>query len=564
MKKGLLFGLFLFFSSLMLIFSNQEIDTIVLLDTSESMFTYFDSSIDYLIKDIIRNQLKQGDTFHLLTFDSKPQYEISRKLKGNSDIEDILSRILLLQPLGKYTDLIAALVYLTEYTKDLSLGSRKKILILTDGIHDPPPDSIYNDKDSIPEKIKEITGNMIRQGWDVSLIRFPLQKNTLTDGNSSNLKFGTDVFEELSKDLNTKIIPYDSDNTVMSHKATGAPLIIFPDKIGKVKKEFTIPFKITNYSMQPIQVKLKGIDWDGFELLKNEVSLKLEPESSAILNAPVKLKNNMEHGTYTIPLTLEFSDDIRPYPRNGTITFILKDTKFSFFTSSFLKIFFPVILIILIIFIIIFIIKKITGSSGPKYIKQTENRKYYYNKNKEENISAKEKVSSKTEVIGNFSSTSSVRNFSSKPHHYEKRVTPEVSHKDFAHHGVTGEKAFELIIDNQNRRIGMRNVHWFKEGSVHSIGGSHSDDFLIFVYPVEKHIAEIEMKDGEIYLNILNKNYFPDIINERLFFKNRNVRLISSDYHSFTIKIKEWISPAERINRILHLIDKPGKPDFTY
>ena len=87
----------------------QTFDTVILLDTSESMFPYFDSSVEYLIQDIIKNQLKAGDTFHLLTFANKPEYELSRKIRNKKDIEDILARILLLQPLGRYTDLISAL-----------------------------------------------------------------------------------------------------------------------------------------------------------------------------------------------------------------------------------------------------------------------------------------------------------------------------------------------------------------------------------------------------------------------------------------------------------------------
>ncbi len=552
MKKSIYVALVLVFIFFPSFISAQEMDTVVLLDTSESMFPYFQSTIDYLIKDIIKNQLKEGDTFHLLTFDSKPDFEISRKLRNAKDIQDILSRVLLLQPLGKYTDLIAAFVYVNNYTNDLPSTTKKRIIILTDGIHDPPPGSIYKDNPAaVKEKIKSITDNMKRKGWDVSLIRFPLSQSSTSSKGNTSASHGVDLFPELSKELNTKIIPLVDNNTILSHKATGDPLIIFPKDLGKVSRSFIIPFKVKNYSGVPIQLKLKGIAWNKNNILKEEASVKVEAESTAELKAQVELASSLEGGkVYTIPIVLSFSNDMRPYPRTGNITFTFAVSKASFLSSSIFKVIIIIAALLIVFLVLLFIIKKTAEASLSRGQARGESRgaaAYRNNKKSEE----------KTDALHKKENISvSVKYETQKVHKKDiVSITPR---------GSTTGIAYEMIIDSQNRRIGTRNVQWFTEGSTFTIGGSRSDDYIIFIYPVEHHIAEIIMEKGSLYIKIIHKNYFPGIKDSIVPLENRVLHAVSSDGREFSLKIEKWISPLDKINRILHLIDRPGTPDFRY
>ena len=45
-----------------------NIDLVVMVDTSESMFPYFDDLMNYLVQDLLTARLHRGDTFHLLSF----------------------------------------------------------------------------------------------------------------------------------------------------------------------------------------------------------------------------------------------------------------------------------------------------------------------------------------------------------------------------------------------------------------------------------------------------------------------------------------------------------------
>ena len=45
---------------------SEGIDVVVMVDTSESMFTVFDDVVNYLLRDLLENRLHTGDSFHLL------------------------------------------------------------------------------------------------------------------------------------------------------------------------------------------------------------------------------------------------------------------------------------------------------------------------------------------------------------------------------------------------------------------------------------------------------------------------------------------------------------------
>ncbi len=587
MKKSLL-ALIILVSVVFAAPAAQTFDTVILLDTSESMFPYFDSSVDYLIQDIIKNQLKVGDTFHLLTFANTPEYEISRKITGKKDIEEILSRILLLQPLGKYTDLITALGYLNTYTNKLSPETFKKVIILTDGIHDPPPgsDSATIDEKTLLDKIKQITGNMKRQGWDVSLIRFPLSAgndaaNTSTGSSGSKgtqtSSGGVDLFTELSTELDTRIIDYDSNNNVLSHKATGEPQIIFPADLGEVSFRFAIPFRVKNFSAEPVQIRLKEIIWDKQNILNKEAFVKVDADSDKTLKAEVSLSKEVTPGNYTIPLELVFADDTRPYPRTGSISFILKEPGVggSIDWGKVLKILFYVVIILVAVLIIVFIVKYLSGRSyaaaGRRIHHEPEERRTagYTNRKEEEK---EQNRSAKLQEISGVEKGRNERNSSYKYKKEPEKRTHKVSEVDRAaikhekkHHAHgPDEKAFEMVVQNQNRLVGMRNIHWFKDGAVYTLGGGASDDYLIFIHPVEKRIAEIERRGSRLVIKVLNGDFFKEIATEREVTEKKDIKLVSSDGKEFTLSFREWISPADRINRILHLIDKPGLPDFRY
>ncbi len=117
----------------------QNLDLVVLVDTSESMFPYFDDLMNYLVQDLLTTRLHRGDTFHLISFSSLPEVEVSLEVNTEEAARQAFSHVLLLHALGRYTDLVSAMQFLYKYVKELPETNPKQILIITDGVHDPPP-----------------------------------------------------------------------------------------------------------------------------------------------------------------------------------------------------------------------------------------------------------------------------------------------------------------------------------------------------------------------------------------------------------------------------------------
>jgi len=119
----------------------RPVDLIVLLDASQSMFPYFTEIVDFVVSRIAREYLRFGDTFHLLTFTDSVRIEIAQAVRTEHDLKSLLGRLYLLYPFGRSTDLVTALSSLYRYTADLPESNRKLIVMVTDGMHNPSPQS---------------------------------------------------------------------------------------------------------------------------------------------------------------------------------------------------------------------------------------------------------------------------------------------------------------------------------------------------------------------------------------------------------------------------------------
>ena len=115
--------------------SQERVDLIILLDSSRSMFHYYNQVIDFVVSDTVRNYLRFGDGFHLMNFADKAQLEIAQVLRTEEDVRTVVSRLYLMYPLGRNTDLLSALKGVSQYVTGLADSSSKYIILITDGMH---------------------------------------------------------------------------------------------------------------------------------------------------------------------------------------------------------------------------------------------------------------------------------------------------------------------------------------------------------------------------------------------------------------------------------------------
>ncbi|MDR0474550.1 MAG: hypothetical protein LBH43_12870 [Treponema sp.] len=107
------------------------IDLVVLIDTSSGMSGSFAATNEYLKGPFLRDFLRIGDTFHLISFSREPRLEIICRVEGVGDIETIIGRMLLLYPIARETDPVKALDYAEKYASTLPQSRRQKIVLIS-------------------------------------------------------------------------------------------------------------------------------------------------------------------------------------------------------------------------------------------------------------------------------------------------------------------------------------------------------------------------------------------------------------------------------------------------
>ncbi len=562
MTKKILAVLFIFLVSVSL--SAEPVDMVVMLDTSESVLPIYDDLVNFIIKNILSDHVRFGDTFHLISFDSRPELIFSKQLNNRDDLEHVISELFLLNPLGKHTDLVMALKYLHQYVSDLSDSGSREIIILTDGIHDPPPGSPFQNIISVDEKTGEkinLLENEIdaisKYSWKVSLVKLPVKNGTSgstgSTGSTEKEKYSEDNTSEISPDNykgtdkdtgvnsedvnisgsfsgdestetadennifsftgkdNSRIYSTDFNNYTENKSgiATGSPRIYYPENLGKVKYHFTLPVEIENFFSHSILLKLDRVEYNGINILDEKITIKIDNHEKKRVKIRLSLPYSTPSGENTINLKTVFTDSNRAFPETASVSIILKKSLLDFLKDInivFKSVFIILIFAVLVVFFFIFF-----------------------------------------------------RSFV----HVSIRDSYNVIKKDFE--VMVSDKSLRpvaLKVTGQNdRRIGSRNIHNFNDNSIKTIGGGHSS-YLIFLYQIPSHIAEIYHLEGKYILHPVKREYFPDIKEDTVEdIINKKFRIVTEKGIILECCFYEYVSPLEEINRIMKLTDSKGLPE---
>jgi hypothetical protein len=119
-----------------------------------------------------------------------------------------------------------------------------------------------------------------------------------------------------------------------------------------------------------------------------------------------------------------------------------------------------------------------------------------------------------------------------------------------------GHPLVEMVVSTQNRRIGMRNVHYLPPGSSATVGGGRSL-FLIYFVPVPRGMA-ILTYDGKKYTFVPRKvELFPSLAGPLVDCLGKTIPAKSTRGYPFTIVFRAFVSPLEEINRLMRSIRVP-------
>ncbi len=363
----------------------SAIDLVVVLDTSSSMYTYNKEVSQFVIGPLLKDFLRYGDTFHLISFSSTAKIEISRKIEGIGDVETIMGRLLLLYPLDKYSDIVAALQYTGRYLRDLPENRSKTVVFITDGDHTPSPTSLNKglSKEELEKAISEAASVLKGNGWKFYYIRVPqdlsfrstevrkptpgiektgadtVGKDKAEDGtiktsttavkqtekgsSSDSASIPQDVSPIVAQELNIPVTDLNPEQgSEIISTTIGAVSAEFPESIGKVTREFSIPIKVKNPSPNSVYLETQAILVEGVDRLSKKSFKEILPRSEATLYLYITLPESYKAGAITLKIEPQFTGSMRINP---PIAFIRADIVENTFSSWLLKLV-PLLLLI--------------------------------------------------------------------------------------------------------------------------------------------------------------------------------------------------------------------------
>ena len=343
--------------------SNSD-DVVVLLDESQSVLPYFQDVTDYVLSSVVRDFLRFGDTFHLLTFGDSAQVEIAQRMNDERDVKSALGRLYLLYPLARHSDFLGALGYLQQYLSDLPENTRKVVIVITDGVQNPPPGShsASMDKAATSAEIESICSAIRARGWDLKLIRLPFVPAGSTpsataagqgkpgagaastasssagasSGTQAAEAAGTSFFDIAAKALGAPVSDFSAEGKEgLARKSLSLPSVQFPPSLGKKGYDFSFPLRVENGSDESVGLELEGLLLGEEDILAKKSFLKLSGAKSGVMDVAVALPDSLEPGDKSLDVELRFANGIRVSPQSGKLEFTLWRAPFaSFFRSS--------------------------------------------------------------------------------------------------------------------------------------------------------------------------------------------------------------------------------------
>jgi hypothetical protein len=323
----------------------KPVDLIVLLDASQSMFPYFTEVVDFVVSRIAREYLRFGDTFHLLTFTDSVRIEIAQSVRTEQDLKSLLGRLYLLYPFGRSTDLVSALTSLYRYTADLPESSRKLIVMVTDGMHNPSAQSpnAALGTDQVRASIEDTTARIRANGWTIRIVRIPFEgtpgaAGTAGTGSGAAGTGGTgtseapgvspgagDYLSEVATGLGAPVTEFSSEGREdAAGRSVEMPRVAFPGHLGRQGYDFSFPLVISNPSDRDIRLQLSGVQIRGGNVLRKTLFADVPKGAERTVQVPVRLPDSVEPGTVSLEAELRFADGVRVAPTVGILSLDLE------------------------------------------------------------------------------------------------------------------------------------------------------------------------------------------------------------------------------------------------
>ncbi len=159
----------------------ETADVIVLMDTSGTVLPYYEAINKRVLQSIISKFVRIGDSFHLISFSAVPQYEMSQKINTEADLSRVVSRFMLLYQLGQSADFLSGINFAGQYMTKLPSQQEKILIVISDGIFNPPASSPYRNYtgEQVKTELAKISASIRAQGWKVYYVKLPFPSDAV-------------------------------------------------------------------------------------------------------------------------------------------------------------------------------------------------------------------------------------------------------------------------------------------------------------------------------------------------------------------------------------------------
>lgn len=644
----------------------QREDVVVLWDTSVSVLPIFRDFENRLVRGILDRHINEGDTFTIISFADQPEVEIYREIRRAEDIETIREYLPALQPMGQHTDLIKGLRFLYQFVLDLPPGNKKNLVILTDGIHDPPPSSpfAYGRQELVLSEIRALAEAFKKEGWNISLLTFG-EAAELQDGpvavtgqeegspaSSTGLEPADTAAKDNGKSPEEGVTPEESPSTAvetaaggveagpspaahgvnsteqddasaslspepssgtskdpaeqqavvtameeglgvesrgfnpdekeLTYRTLGIPKLLYPSGVVRGREKLKTPFQIINHSRDAERVTIEKVFWNNRNTLNKPLTLNLRAGETKSFTLSLTIPGSEMTGVQQAHIQLVSTGSTRIAPLTGSFSFEMETG-----SGSRNRLFWIAGSILLLLLLGILLLRKRGSSASPaRRIKPSEASPLREpallrgEEHEESAASLGEPAAGNSQAASEGAPSAPAVPAGSAPRQRSLpagRASGSQSGRFGGHIGVTGDASIsdefdkagrnrpvEMVVAGQNRRIGTRNVRWIGTRKKRTIGGNPSSYFIIFIVSLPGAIAEIEWDGESFVLTPLKPQFFPDLPGPLPNCLNRDIRILTPQGQSTTIRFRLWMSELEKVNRIMRMVRQPGLPDFDY
>jgi len=282
----------------------EPVDILIALDKSLSMEEEIEAVKEYVNSQIVDSLLQNGDFFLIIAFYGQTNIIVSDYIKGEEHKGEIKGIVSAVEADGRFTDIGNALDTLKSQVEKYSSPDRRKtLLLITDGKHEPPPESKYYSEDgSYSHEYLEVTSETQKEGWKIIVIGL-----------------GDPAARELAEALSAEYAETEGPSAAglkeLIPDLTGVMTVVgepdFTPVNRKNRASLRLRVRTEDFTEPPVVgiggVRLQTAEHVEDDILTAPVAETLETEGEADITLDLELDGTLPAGSYQGTLVFDFS-----------------------------------------------------------------------------------------------------------------------------------------------------------------------------------------------------------------------------------------------------------------